>query len=54
MNISRVSRTRSNRQAFRRTEDVDIKVDGNGGYYVGWIQSSEYLSYTVEVTENGE
>lgn len=42
------------RQALRRTEDVDIKSDGNGGYYVGWIQESEYLSYSVEVSEDGE
>ncbi|CAM9504804.1 unnamed protein product, partial [Ectocarpus fasciculatus] len=38
--------------ALRRTEDVDVKVDGAGGYYIGWVAESEYLTYTVEVTED--
>lgn len=42
------------KQELRRTEDVDITSDGAGGYYVGWTQASEYLSYMVEVTEDGE
>lgn len=41
-------------QALRLTEDVDIKSDGAGGYYVGWTDASEYLRYMVEVTEDGE
>lgn len=44
----------TNRQALRLTEDVDIQSDGAGGYYVGWNAESEFLIYTVEVTEDGE
>lgn len=33
---------------------MDVKDDGAGGYYVGWISASEYLSYMVKVTEDGE
>eukprot|EP00903_Cladosiphon_okamuranus_P021661 g19915.t1 len=40
--------------ALRLTEDVDIKSDEAGGYYVGWTSASEYLSYMVEVTEDVE
>ncbi|CAN0104948.1 unnamed protein product [Ectocarpus fasciculatus] len=42
------------RWALRRTEDVDVKVDGAGGYYIGWVADSEYLTYTVEVTEDAD
>lgn len=41
-------------QALRLTEDVDINEDETGGFYVGWTTASEYLSYMVEVTEDGE
>jgi hypothetical protein len=30
-----------------RTDDVDIKPSGDGGYAVGWMSAGEWLSYTA-------
>jgi Carbohydrate binding module (family 6)/Chitobiase/beta-hexosaminidase C-terminal domain/Fibronectin type III domain len=41
--------------AFRTTEGVDIKTttDTGGGYAVGWMNTGEWLKYTVNVTTAG-
>ncbi len=39
-----------NRGGAYRDEGVDIKEFAPGEYYVGWIQSGEWLAYTLEVT----
>ncbi|MDJ0593277.1 MAG: carbohydrate-binding protein [Pleurocapsa sp. MO_226.B13] len=38
-----------------RDDDVDLGVSGdvNGGYTVGWISSGEWLTYNVDVPEDG-
>ncbi len=36
-----------------RNDDVDIET-GNGVTDVGWIRNSEYLTYTVNVTQTGD
>ena len=38
-----------------RDDDVDLGVSGdvNGGYTVGWISSGEWLTYNVNVPEDG-
>ena len=41
-------------QAFRLDEDVDIKDNGEDGYYIGWTDAGEYLRYTVDVQTGGE
>lgn len=33
--------------------DIETCADENGGYNVGWIDASEWLSYTIEVTQSG-
>jgi hypothetical protein len=37
---------------YRTSEDVDIEncSDAGGGYNVGWIETGEWLEYTVDVT----
>lgn len=34
---------------FRPDEGVDLDVNGNGGYVLGWTQKGEWFEYTVEV-----
>ena len=36
-----------------RSEDVDIENCGEGGYNVGWINTGEWLEYTVDVASTG-
>ena len=38
-----------------RDDDVDLDVSGDvgGGYTVGWIESGEWLTYNVDVPEDG-
>ena len=38
---------------YRPSESVDIEPIVNGGYNVGWINSKEWLSYTVDVKALG-
>jgi hypothetical protein len=42
--------------AFRTSEAVDIgsTTDDNGLYTIGWFSSSEWLVYTVNVTQSGD
>ena len=35
---------------YRLTEDVDIENCTEGGYNVGWIQTNDWMDYTVDVT----
>ncbi len=39
--------------AYRTDEDVDIK-DLGGGYAVGWMNTGEWLEYTVDVAVEGD
>ncbi|HLS28167.1 MAG TPA: endo-1,3-alpha-glucanase family glycosylhydrolase [Opitutales bacterium] len=41
--------------AFRQDEKVDIEAtsDAGGGYNLGWVESSEWLKYTVDVEASG-
>jgi len=39
---------------YRLKEGVDIEKCGAGGYNVGWINSGEWLAYTVNVKKSGE
>ena len=45
--------TSGNEGGEYRSDDVDIEVCGEGGYNVGWIASSEWLEYTVDVAGTG-
>jgi len=44
--------TRNLGRAFRN-DAVDIQPASEGGFNVGWIQSGEWLAYTVTVTQSG-
>ncbi|CAN0068237.1 unnamed protein product, partial [Laminaria digitata] len=37
---------------FRTDESVDVGSTDDG-YFVGWIESGEYLRYTVDVSTDG-
>ena len=39
-----------------RNDDVDIQAttDSGGGYNIGWIDSSEWLEFPINVTQSGE
>ncbi len=39
---------------YRPNEGVDITTTPDGGYAVGYTNTSEWLEYTVEVTETGD
>lgn len=39
--------------AFRTTEGVDIEICSEGGYSISWMQSGEWLVYTINVTKTG-
>jgi hypothetical protein len=41
--------------SYRPAEGVDVKAttDGGGGYVVGWVESGEWLEYTVDVAQAG-
>ncbi len=36
-------------EEYRLDEGVDLDVNGNGGYVLGWTQKGEWFEYTVEV-----
>ncbi|NTV30405.1 carbohydrate-binding protein [candidate division WWE3 bacterium] len=38
---------------YRPGEGVDIGKNANGATYVGWIENTEWLVYTINVTEDG-
>ncbi len=38
---------------YRPSESVDISDKTGGGYYVGWMNTNEWLEYTVNVTAIG-
>jgi hypothetical protein len=40
--------------AYRPTESVDIETKAGGGYDIGWINSGEWLEYTVHVNAIGK
>lgn len=42
--------------AYRTSERVDIQTttDSGGGYNVGWINSGEWLEYTINVASSGD
>lgn len=42
--------TGNNGNRYRTGEDVDIENCSEGGYNVGWIETGEWLEYTVDVT----
>ncbi len=48
--------TGNNGGQYRPAEDVDIEIctDDGGGYNIGWMSSSEWLEYAVDVTVPGE
>ena len=37
--------------AFRTTDGVDIETCSEGGYDISWMQSGEWLNYTINVTK---
>ncbi|MGF1779233.1 polysaccharide lyase family 8 super-sandwich domain-containing protein [Vibrio nomapromontoriensis] len=37
-----------------RTDDVDIRGNGSGGYSIGWTKDGEYLNYTVNIEQAGQ
>ncbi|MFZ4583259.1 MAG: PA14 domain-containing protein, partial [Paludibacter sp.] len=39
--------------AYRTTESVDIEQIAGGGYAVGWINSNEWITYTIDVKATG-
>jgi arabinoxylan arabinofuranohydrolase len=39
--------------AYRLNEGVDVGGIPGGGYHVGWVNSSEWLEYTVNVASSG-
>jgi len=39
---------------YRTAESVDIEAIAGGGYNVGWINSNEWLSYTVDIKAMGK
>ncbi|SET21119.1 family 43 glycosylhydrolase [Stigmatella erecta] len=39
--------------AYRFGEGVDVGAIPGGGYHVGWVSSSEWLEYTVNVASSG-
>ncbi|MGJ8640827.1 MAG: lamin tail domain-containing protein [Opitutaceae bacterium] len=43
----------SNNQ-YRPSEDVDIQDSVIGGYHLGWVQTGEWLKYTVDVATEGD
>ncbi len=43
--------TGSNQGGTYRNDTVDIEPCSEGGYNVGWIQSGEWLEYTIDVLE---
>lgn len=38
---------------YYRTTDVDIKPSPYGGFTIGWFETSEWLLYTLNVTQSG-
>jgi len=38
---------------YRPNEGVDIEVCAAGGYNIGWVNSGEWMAYTVNVAKNG-
>lgn len=49
------SDSKSGDAAYRGTHKVDVRGDGNasGGYMIGDVQPGEWMSYTIEVDEDG-
>ena len=39
---------------YRPTESVDIEVKTGGGYNIGWINSKEWIEYTVDINAIGK
>lgn len=46
--------TEGNEGTVFRTDDVDVQEKVGGGYNVGWIDSGEWLEYSVDVTSADE
>ncbi len=44
-----------NQGGYFRNDDVDVDtcMDAGGGYYVGWIDTGEWIDYTVDVQTSG-
>ncbi len=49
------SDTKTADAAYRGSHKVDVRGDGNasGGYMIGDVQPGEWMSYTIEVSEDG-
>ncbi len=43
----------NNGGAYRSTEGVDLQSSSEGGYYIGWIVTGEWLKYSVNVAQTG-
>ena len=39
---------------YRPGEDVDIQASAIGGYHLGWVDTGEWLKYTVAVASEGD
>ncbi|HEY9048158.1 MAG TPA: PQQ-dependent sugar dehydrogenase [Ohtaekwangia sp.] len=39
--------------SYRTTEDVDIQACSEGGFNLGWVLTTEWLEYTINVTTAG-
>ncbi|MFN6945731.1 MAG: carbohydrate-binding protein, partial [Cytophagaceae bacterium] len=54
--VSYFDRSSGNSGRAYRNDDVDIQTtsDVGGGYNVGWIETGEWLEYTVEVSKDGK
>jgi endonuclease/exonuclease/phosphatase family metal-dependent hydrolase len=46
--------TSGNSGSSFRNDDVDIAMNNDGGYHLGWVSPSEWLEFTVNVSEAGE
>ena len=42
-----------NQEGAYRQDDVDIKQRGAGRYHVGWMETGEWLNYTIDVPQTG-
>lgn len=52
-NVGYFDTTPGNAGGNYRTEDVDIRSNGSGGYAVGWIKEGEYLNYSLNLAQAG-
>ena len=52
-NITYLDLSKGNNGDFRTDEQVDVALDTNEGATVGWIDSGEWLEYTIAVEQTG-